>query len=402
MRLPTAALITMLAIGGLLPCEATAAPEDDARRLADYVRSPPVLKRLAVAKIMTDARLGRLCMGNERLAPIRLTGLDGPYEPFSFPAGAAHPSEGLFRVRFEVKDCLGPRTYNAVFVARSYAPPKMDHGDPGNTLADPIVAVDLKPMLIAQAALGVPKGANCRDVRVVDTAVSEAPRKESLSGGGEFEYWKETWDVSACGKGLPLSIAFTRHPARPGTTFEIKAIEDDRKIDAAPVPDREGDARLHSLLSSGYFNTDAGQKVAWGTVMESARNNSPVAQYTLALNCYKSRRCGPADALYWGLRAAYNGSAHAMMLLGAWYSDGVFVERDITRSVLWLKLAGAAGQSELSGQVLKLMAKQGQIDPTTHKEIIPVTTSPFDFFKGTDGETSSGAPAGQATGDSMR
>ena len=126
--------------------------------------------------------------------------------------GGGRVIHGLWREQVMAEGCGTIELLNVFSLADPSGEPKLLGGLPGTTRAD----LALQKRGLTLAARGLPEAAaQCRDVRVVDTALSpDAPQEHNAP-------WREVWTVLACDKAYPVSLLFT--PSGDGATITLEA-----------------------------------------------------------------------------------------------------------------------------------------------------------------------------------
>lgn len=163
--------------------------------------------RAAVVKIATDQAQGlpAPCAG-ARFRPV------GDVDLFLPPQfdGGGRVTHGLWREQVLAEGCGTIELLNVFSLGDPSGTPKLLGGLPGTTRASLVLQKQGLPL----AAHGLPaSAAQCRDVRVVDTALSPDAPKDRISP------WHETWTVLACDKAYPVSLRFT--PGADGATIAL-------------------------------------------------------------------------------------------------------------------------------------------------------------------------------------
>lgn len=163
--------------------------------------------RAAVLKVATDqaAGLPGAC-AMARLQPI------GEIEFFLPPRtdGGGRIIHGLWREQLASVGCGTVVLLNVFSLAGPSGEPKLLGGLPGTTRADPMLQKEGLPI----AVRGLPaKAAACRDIRVVDTALSSDAPKDRMTP------WRENWTVLACDQAYQVPLRFT--PTADGATIAV-------------------------------------------------------------------------------------------------------------------------------------------------------------------------------------
>ena len=126
--------------------------------------------------------------------------------------GGGRVIHGLWREQVAAAGCGTIELLNVFSLAGPDGEPKLLGGLPGTTRADPVLQKEGLPI----AVRGLPgKAASCRDVRVVDTALSPDASKDRTAP------WRENWTVLACNEAYPVRLRFT--PTADGATIGIDA-----------------------------------------------------------------------------------------------------------------------------------------------------------------------------------
>lgn len=170
--------------------------------LADYIDSPTRSAEMA----QTVRRMIPLVAGSCRDVRAATSTWTRIYKPIRFGSDGL-PVAGAFREIVPVSVCGETITLNILATAQPDGSVQRINLLPGTSLADPILQKDV----LASAYAAASHGRRCRSFAVRTTAAAEKEPDGS---------WTETWDVRACGRAVPLTVAF--HPsADGGTEFKV-------------------------------------------------------------------------------------------------------------------------------------------------------------------------------------
>lgn len=167
--------------------------------------------RAAVIKVATDqaAALPDACPD----ASFRPTGDIAFFLPPQVD-GAGRVVHGLWREQVTAIGCGTIQLLNVFSLVGPTGEPRLLGGLPGTTRADLVMQKDG----LAIAIGGLPAAAaDCRDTRVVDTALAPDAPQDRRSA------WRETWIVLACDKAYPVALRFT--PTPEGATIALDAAQ---------------------------------------------------------------------------------------------------------------------------------------------------------------------------------
>lgn len=315
-------------------------PSPTQLRFDAYIASDGFARRLLEAAITNDAYLGRDCPKPYVVKPLAV--LQQPEPAFEMPEGAAHPTTGIWRVRYEVARCDATLIYNAIFGARADAPPNMRISTPGTTSAGSELAREMRSD-IRDTALEHAEMERCSDQRIVDTA-SEPMRREVQSDGSIWsEFTRETWTMDVCGRLVEIAL---HHGFRDGVGYPQYIIEDTDEPVWRPsgrsVPKDIDLPRLQTaLVQVASGETGASLDYLWA----EARREVPFAQTVIA-GLLRAGTAMPRDmdrAAFWALRASYGGYPGAMEMVADIYANGEWIVTDRRLAAAWYRRAAERG-----------------------------------------------------------
>jgi hypothetical protein len=119
------------------------------------------------------------------------------------------PTAGRWQVRYVATLCGQARERNVLFTAQSGGATAVDSLQPGTTLTNAQLSADVWKSFQAAAAKMVP---NCRDMRIQETSVTQAPATRN-------GLWRELWTARACTQDVAQIITF--YPTKQGTVFRM-------------------------------------------------------------------------------------------------------------------------------------------------------------------------------------
>jgi hypothetical protein len=334
-------------------------PSPDEVRFADYAAGPAYARRLVEAAITSDAYLGRDCPRAYTVTPLAV--LHQPDPPLAMPEGAEHPAQGIWRQRYEVERCGEKRTYNAVFGARSEAPPNMRISTPGTTTAGSELAREMRAD-IQEIALEYAGMSRCSDQRIVDTAAQPMRREVQSDGSVWSEYTEELWTIDVCGRLVEIAL---HHGFRDGVGYPQYVIADADDPAWRPsgrsVPKDIDLPRLQAaLLQVASGKAGASLDYLWA----EARREVPFAQTVIA-GLLRDGTAMPRDmdrSAFWALRASYGGYPGAMEMVGDLYASGAWIVPDRRLAAAWYRRAIESG-SRTAAEKLKVLAVESGAQP---------------------------------------
>ena len=311
-------------------------PSPEQIRFDGYIASDGFARRLVEAAITNDAYLGRDCPKPYTVKPVEA--LQQPEPSLTMPEGSAHPTKGIWRVRYQVTRCEATLTYNAIFGARADAPPNMRISTPGTTTAGSELAREMHSD-IRVTALEHAGMERCSDQRIVDTVAKPLRREVESDGSIWSEFTQETWTMDVCGRLVEIAL---HHGFRDGVGYPQYIIEDADEPDWKPsgrsVPKDIDLARLQSaLVEVASGKTGASLDYLWA----EARREVPFAQTVIA-GLLRAGTAMPRDmdlAAFWALRASYGGYPGAMEMVGDIYATGEWIVSDKRLAAAWYRRA---------------------------------------------------------------
>jgi hypothetical protein len=327
-------------------------PSPEQIRFDGYIASDGFARRLVEAAITNDAYLGRDCPKPYVVKPLAV--LQQPEPTFAMPTDAAHPSAGIWRVRYEVTRCDATLTYNAIFGARKDAPPNMRISTPGTTSAGSEMAREMRSD-IRDTALEHAEMERCSDQRIVDSVAKPLRREVESDGSIWSEFTQEIWTMDVCGRLVEIAL---HHGFRDGVGYPQYIIEDTNEPDWRPsgrsVPKDIDLARLQSaLVEVASGKTGASLDYLWA----EARREVPFAQTVIA-GLLRAGTAMPRDmdrAAFWALRASYGGYPGAMEMVGDIYATGEWVVTDRRLAAAWYRRAVEHGGASAGEKLRKLI-----------------------------------------------
>lgn len=334
------------------------------RRFNAYTVSRAFIRRLREAAIVNDAYLGRACP--EQYRPSLLSVLHQPTPALAMPEGAEHPTTGIWRARYTIERCGEAPVYNAVFGGRPNQPPNMRISNPGTTAAGSELAREMRED-IADAALELADLETCSDQRIVDTRADEAELNVQADGSEWARLTRETWSIDVCGRQVDVALA---HGLRDGVHRPQYVIEHGDgpvwKPSGRSVAKDIDPIRLQSALHA-VISGDIGASLdyLWG----EARREVPFAQTVIA-GLFRDGvgvERNMDRAAFWALRAAYDGYAPAMEMIGEIYQAGSWVVRDQRLAAAWYRRAVKAGSTTAKARLASLKAGTGKSTPSGGK-----------------------------------
>lgn len=217
------AAILLVAQATLLPLAAFAETVTETADLpanhhtASYIFSQPSMTLLGKLAATQDKQLGlaQQCTSGYQVKPLTMAVLT----PIEYPDDAAHPTAGIWLVRYEAERCGQTKIYNASFVAHPDGKaPTVAAYFPGSTYASPVLVKDAM-MAAVPSALIRSGQTGCKDIKVMDMQPTAIPR-DVAEGSGILEgVWKETWTFLICGRQVAVPMTFTPDADGHGTTF---------------------------------------------------------------------------------------------------------------------------------------------------------------------------------------
>ena len=195
-------------------------------RILSYLTSRERTSDLNDVGLAFDRRLGlqQGCRTPYRIKGVSLTIV----QPIELVDGKEHPSKGAWTQRFEFERCGELKVYNAVFIAKDDAKPEARPYIPGTTNASALLVRDaLKTAAgMAQLSLGrsrKDKGlAECKELWVSDTRVSEPARDVVEKGTTYRGVWGEIWEFVGCDAKVAVHVTFVPD-GKGGTNFTARA-----------------------------------------------------------------------------------------------------------------------------------------------------------------------------------
>lgn len=187
-------------------------------RLYNYLFSKEAHKALFDVGIYWDKQLGleQDCDSQYDVTPTFLR----IHSPIDLPAGANHPTSGIWQYTYKLERCGKSKTYNAIFMSQNGQAPKVKPYFPGHTLASAKLINDA--LQSAYAAAGVQfKDKQCKKVFIADMAISKPPHDVIKDGVRTRDVWDETWTFSGCGETAEVTITF-KPDGQGGTHFEAR------------------------------------------------------------------------------------------------------------------------------------------------------------------------------------
>jgi len=323
-------------------------------RFDAYIASDGFARRLVEAAITNDAYLGRDCPKPYTAKPLAV--LKQPEPEFAMPEGAAHPTEGIWRVRYQVRRCDAALTYNAIFGARRDAPPNMRISTPGTTSAGSELAREMRSD-IQETALEYAGMERCSDQRSIDTTAEPMRREVESDGSIWSEFTQEIWTMDVCGRLVEIAL---HHGFRDGVGYPQYIIEDTDEPTWRPsgrsVPKDIDLPRLQSaLVQVASGKTGASLDYLWA----EARREVPFAQTVIA-GLLHAGTAMPRDmdrAAFWALRASYGGYPGAMEMVGDLYATGEWIVTDPRLAAAWYRRAIERGSTSAREKLKALAAK---------------------------------------------
>ncbi len=137
-------------------------------------------------------------------------------QPIELPGGFDHPVAGVWLHRFTFDRCGQQKIYNAIFMAKPGAPPKMSPYYPGETNASPQLVKDALKKAIAHiySKRSQKEKNECDRVNVMDMKVL-------LPAGENNPAWIEQWQIRTCDDTFPVDIKFAPD-GKGGTLYSIQ------------------------------------------------------------------------------------------------------------------------------------------------------------------------------------
>jgi hypothetical protein len=165
------AMAIMLAISGDAAAEIANNNEDSeySQQTVDYVFSASMMQTLGQLGVEQDRWFGLQldCKAPYKIMPIKLVVLT----PLDIVKGLAHPTKGLWKIRYELERCGASKVYNAIFIAKpSGDPPTYRPYYPGSTLADATLVADALELAMLRVLI-IPEFRYCKNNAVFDMRV---------------------------------------------------------------------------------------------------------------------------------------------------------------------------------------------------------------------------------------
>jgi len=179
-------------------------------RIYKYVFSQEQNKALYAVGVFWDKKLGlkQECKSQYQVKPNGFAIL----APINFPEDKEHPTEGVWRHRFQFERCGETKIYNAIFVAKNGTKPEVKPYIPGETNASPQLISDSMKAAVAAAALKVKEKNlfDCKDWVITDMKITQQPHDivDSASNKKISGAWQESWFFLACGQSVNVFLDF--------------------------------------------------------------------------------------------------------------------------------------------------------------------------------------------------
>lgn len=192
-------------------------------RIAKYLYSAEQINGMYQVGVVWDRKLSlqQECKAQHVVRPKTLALL----QRIDFPEDSEHPVEGAWRHRFEFERCGETKVYNAILVAKRGQKPTVTPYLPGETHASPILVRDAMMAAFVAATATLPAGADvkgCKDIGLVDMAVTQEPQTPSGQEDVGRGVWKERWTFAVCGVSTSSVITFVPD-RRGGASFSAAA-----------------------------------------------------------------------------------------------------------------------------------------------------------------------------------
>lgn len=121
-----------------------------------------------------------------------------------------HGRNGMWRSRYRMNAC-GKNEFGNVLVLDHNGTRVLGVGNPGDSIADPLLQNDVKTSFMLAASARIK---DCNEApKVRNTRVVEAPQTKG-------DPWREVWVATACGKDVEVPIRFA--PDATGTGFVVE------------------------------------------------------------------------------------------------------------------------------------------------------------------------------------
>lgn len=213
------AMTIMLSVSGAAAAEMANNNEDSkySQQTVNYVFSASMMQTLGQLGAEQDRWFGLQldCKAPYKITPIKLVVLT----PLDIVEGLAHPTKGLWKIRYELERCGASKVYNATFIANpSGEPPTYRSYYPGSTLAGATLVADGLESAMLQVLI-IPEFRHCKNNAVFDMRVT-APVHDVVDGAKILKnIWSELWTFRVCSKMVDVEISFIPDANGGGTTI---------------------------------------------------------------------------------------------------------------------------------------------------------------------------------------
>ena len=231
MRLHTLAkaitIATLLASPFVTVCAETVSTTPDLannKKTISYLYSRTAQETLFRLGVEQDKKFGlqQDCKSQYRVGPYSI----GVLQPIVFPDDKAHPTKGVWNIRYQLQRCGESKFYNAIFMASGNGdtPAAARAYYPGTTNAGPVLVKDAMMGAFSSAMLKSNQK-ECKDVDVFDMRVSEQPHDMSDGTKTYKGVWSEIWTFRLCSQMVDVGVTFIPDATGSGTSYVITPVK---------------------------------------------------------------------------------------------------------------------------------------------------------------------------------